>query len=104
MRTGHLELTPGFPGYVLEDPIASAGENAVRQLVLGGLEQLHGVVDVPIRREQVLPAIVIQIEQAGTPPAVRQAECIKLAAVAPTAKSDLRSIAKKRERLSGERR
>src|SRR5258708_16311457 len=54
---------------VLECLITLIHEDTVRIFVMARLEQLNAIVDVRIRAEQVLPAIVVEIEQAVAPAA-----------------------------------
>ena len=52
----------------------NVGEHAVSLPIDRRFEQFHAIIDMRVGREDILPAVVVEIEHAHTPPAVFQGE------------------------------
>src|SRR5207302_3080649 len=64
-----------FQRNVAERTVSKIREKTVGLFVVGGPKKINQVVDVRISREQVLPAVIVEIEEAIAPATARRGEC-----------------------------
>src|SRR2546427_7138304 len=97
VRARRLEVGTGGGGHVLERPVAEAHENAVRLAVMVHGKPFDVVGDVRIRREHVLPAVVVQVDEAHAPAAAPGARETNAARISFVAKGALALVAGQRQ-------
>src|SRR5438094_78527 len=63
-----------FQRYVAERAVSKIHEETVGLFVVRGSKKINQVVDVGVGREQVLPLVIVEIEEAVAPAAARRGE------------------------------
>jgi hypothetical protein len=101
MRLGGAAPRPR-PGEVLEAAVAEVAEDSVRLAVAVGLEAVDRVVDVRVGREEVLEAVVVQVDERVAPAAARLDRGGQPRAIAHVLELALAEVAEERKAFARE--
>src|SRR5437867_6286553 len=102
MGSCDLESFARLPGDIAESSVPEVGEDTVGLLVVDGDEEIDLVVHVRVGREKVLPAVVIEIEKAVAPAALRRRQRAEPAGVSRLLEHAISGVLQQRGGLAGE--
>src|SRR5687767_404413 len=104
MRAGRLEVRADIAGNVDERSVAGIPKQAVRFAVRVLLEGLDSIVDVRVGREQILPAVVVEVGHDRAPPAASERRASEAAWCRLIEELPAAIVPEERKRLARQRR